>query len=195
MNFYKLANAVFDMHQNRSKNNVVILGGMHGDEPAGNIAAESYKNVPGIVVINNINNTGKRRLNGKDVNRHFETNDSTSTNNIILQQVLQSNPKLVIDLHEDVDARGVYVYCSRSLSANMKIILQRHNIILAKFACGDKVNNGVVDHGRLPTAGTLEKACTKHNIPYYTFETPTCWPLPTRVDILKLLVNEVLKEL
>jgi len=44
------------------------------------------------------------------------------------------------------------------------------------------------------TAGTLEKACTRNNIPYYTLETPTRWPLQRRVDTLKLLVDEVLKD-
>ena len=174
--------------------NIVIVGGIHGDEQAGNIAANSYKNTPGIIVINNINTTGHRRLNGKDFNRHFDKNDSSKLNNSILERIVECNPTIVIDLHEDVDARGVYAYCSKDLSEKVKDILQQYKLPLAKTACGDKVTKGVVDKGHLPTKGTLEKACSIRNIPYCTFETPTSWPLKERVRVLKLLVDSILSD-
>lgn len=174
--------------------NVVIIGGLHGDETAGNLAANSFKNKRSIKVINNINTSGKRRLNGKDINRHFDTNSSTDLNDNILSEVLSHNPKIVIDLHEDKDARGVYAYCSIDLSDRVRKILNDYKLPLAKSACGDKVVDGVVDHGNLPTKGTLEKALSKRNIPYCTLETPMTWELQKRVEVLKLLVTAILKK-
>ena len=191
MKFENLINHIlFEEIKNTS---IVIVGGLHGDETAGNLVANLFKNRKGIVVINNINTTGKRRLNGKDINRHFDTKSSTNLNDSILASVLKHNPKMVIDLHEDVDARGVYVYCSEELSSKIKDILKTYELPLAKSACGDKVVDGVVDHGHLPTKGTLEKALSERNILYCTFETPTKWKLEKRIEVLKLLVDNIIK--
>lgn len=175
-------------------NTIVIVGGLHGDETAGNLTANLFKNRKGILVINNINTTGKRRLHGKDINRHFDVDDSTNLNDSILTKILECNPKIVIDLHEDVDARGVYVYCSKELSQRFKDLLQRYKLPLAKSACGDKVSDGVVNNGHLPTKGTLEKALSKRDILYCTLETPTKWSLKKRVNVLKLLVDNIIKD-
>lgn len=191
MKFENLVNHV--LYEDTKNSTIVIVGGLHGDETAGNLAANLFKNKKGIVVINNINTTGKRRLNGKDINRHFDTESSTSLNDSILDRVLKHNPKIVIDLHEDVDARGVYAYCSKELSNKIKDILKTYKLPLAKSACGDKVIDGVVDHGHLPTKGTLEKALSKRNILYCTFETPTKWKLEKRIEVLKLLVDNIIE--
>lgn len=176
-------------HSSRQEGSVVIVGGMHGDEKAGNIAANSFKGTKGIHVISDINTSDKRRLDGKDFNRHFDTKDSNDLNDSILERILDILPRLVIDLHEDIDARGVYVYCTPSLTPKIQSILDEHDLPLAKSAMGDKVNKGVVDHGHLPSKGTLERALAKRDIPYCTFETPTSWPLEKRVKVLRMLVR------
>jgi len=195
MKFDNLIKIILEENDIINSSNIVIVGGLHGDETAGNLAANLFKNKKGITVINNINTSGKRRLNGKDINRHFDVDNSTDLNDSILAQVLEHNPRIVIDLHEDVDARGVYVYCSKELSSEVKQILKEYELPLAKSACGDKVSDGVVDHGELPTKGTLEKALSKRNIPYCTLETPTKWELEKRVEVLKLLVVNIIKSL
>ena len=53
-----------------NKKTFVIVSGLHGDEPAGNIAAQFFTNKKNVHVISNINCTNKRRMNGKDLN-HF----------------------------------------------------------------------------------------------------------------------------
>ena len=55
---------------------IVVTGGMHGDETAGNVAADRFKNKKGIFVISHINSTDKRREGPIDLNRHFEEDDS-----------------------------------------------------------------------------------------------------------------------
>ena len=174
---------------------VVIVGGMHGDETAGNLAAEKYKQHAGVVVINNINPSNKRRLNGKDINRHFDVDSTTPLNDSILRNILEHDPMLVIDLHEDVDARGVYAYCSKDLSDEVQYILRAHDLPLAKSACGDAATAGVIQGGDLPSKGTLERALTKRNIPYCTFETPTAWKLSKRVQVLCSLVDAMMQEM
>lgn len=57
------------------RESVVIISGLHGDEPAGNIAAKDFKGIEGITVIRNINKTGKRR-------DGYEQEDESSEQNI-----------------------------------------------------------------------------------------------------------------
>lgn len=191
MQFDDLVTFLLEKNETRDSN-IVIVGGLHGDETAGNLAANLFKGKDSIVVINNINTSGKRRLNGKDLNRHFDVDESTDLNNSILSKVLQYNPTIVIDLHEDKDAKGVYVYCSKELSPSIKQILKQYELPLAKSACGDRVSDGVVDDGNLPVKGTLEKALSKRNILYCTLETPTKWKLEKRVEVLKQITNNII---
>lgn len=185
-------NDLYSILLEKKEGSVVIVGGMHGDEEAGNIAANSFRGMEGIHVISDINTSGKRRLDGKDFNRHFDTKDSNELNDSILTQILDISPRLVIDLHEDVDSRGVYVYCTSSLTPKIQSILDKYKLPLAKSAMGDKVNKGVVDDGNLPSRGTLERALAKRGIPYCTLETPTAWPLGKRVKVLRMIVNALL---
>ena len=82
---------------------VVIVAGIHGDEPAGNIAAQYFTNHKGVKVIKDINLSGKRRFEGKDLNRQFGRSTCKIADQI-LNNIIELNPKLVICLHEDNDA-------------------------------------------------------------------------------------------
>jgi predicted deacylase len=174
---------------------IVIIGGIHGDEPAGNIAAKKYKGKKGIVVIADVNKTGERRLDGVDPNRHFDKKDSLPIEDEILSKIEELKPRMVIALHEDDTTDEVYAYCSPGMEDKVKAALKSLDVPLAKSAIGDKTDEGVIVRGHLPTAGTLERALRKRDIPSVTFETPVeSYDLEKRVELQIKFVNFLIKE-
>jgi len=173
----------------------VIISGLHGDEPAGNKAAEYFKNQKNVHVISNINTTNKRRVDGRDLNRHFDDKgNSDEIQEDIISQIEELNPSMVIDLHEDDEVDGVYAYCSPELENIVKSCLCDIELDVAKSAHGDKTNHGVIVNGKQPYKGTLEKALVKRNIPYCTVETPSnIENFEKRVDCLKQIVHNLIK--
>jgi len=174
---------------------IVIIGGIHGDEPAGNIAAKKYEGKKGIVVIADVNKTGERRLDGVDPNRHFDKKDSLPIEDEILSKIEDQKPRMVIALHEDDTTDEVYAYCSPGMEDKVKAALKSLDVPLAKSAIGDKTDEGVIVRGHLPTAGTLERALRKRDIPSVTFETPVeSYDLEKRVELQIKFVNFLIKE-
>lgn len=176
------------------KESIVIVSGLHGDEPAGNVASKEFKGMEGITVIRNINNTGKRRDGKCDLNRQFEKGTSDKAD-LILKAILKRNPKLVISLHEDFDGQGVYCYCSEGIASILKDILPKLNVKLVKSAYGDKAENGVITNSNAPWPHTLEQALDKRHIEHCTIETPTKLDLEERAKIHTTIVRELLKRL
>ena len=172
-------------------NPIVIVSGIHGDEIAGDKASTFYKDKDGVFVFSNINETGKRRLGTQDFNRHFDEEDHNLQKDL-LDKIESLGPRLVISLHEDDNARGVYVYCSANISDRIKKVLLKYNLPLAKSAYGDRTDNGVIDHGDQPYRGTLERALEKRNIPYCTIETPMSLELNQRVKIFHTVINDLI---
>ena len=145
------------------------------------------------MVFSNINNTNKRRLNGKDINRHFDTQDEGYIQKALLHALVQLRPYLVISLHEDDEVDEVYAYCSDDIQAQVKDALQDCNVKLAQHAHGDKAEDGVITTGRQPYKGTLENALKKRNISYCTLETPSSqMDISYRADILINVVQKLL---
>jgi predicted deacylase len=178
----------------KTESPVVIVGGIHGDEPAGNLAAKRFEGKEGIVVISDVNTTGERRLDGVDPNRHFDKKDSLPIEDKILSKIEEIKPRLVISLHEDDTTDEVYAYCSPGMVDKVKAALKSLKVPLAKSAIGDKTDEGVISHGHLPTVGTLERALRKHDIPSVTFETPVkSYSLKDRVELQIKAVNFLLK--
>jgi predicted deacylase len=174
---------------------IVIIGGIHGDEPAGNIAAKKYEGKKGIVIIADVNKTGERRLDGVDPNRHFDKKDSLPIEDEILSKIEELKPRMVIALHEDDTTDEVYAYCSPGMEDKVKAALKSLDVPLAKSAIGDKTDEGVIVRGHLPTAGTLERALRKRDIPSVTFETPVeSYDLEKRVELQIKFVNFLIKE-
>ena len=175
---------------------VVLIGGIHGDEPAGNIAAKRYKGKENIVVIADVNPTGKRRLDGVDPNRHFDKKDSLPIEDEILAKIEEVQPRLVIALHEDDTTDEVYAYCSPGMKDKVQAVLAELDVPFAKSAIGDKTDKGVIVRGHLPTAGTLERALRKRDIPSVTVETPVkSYSLEERVKLQIRIVNGLLKQI
>jgi predicted deacylase len=176
-----------------NKKTFVIVSGLHGDEPAGNKAAEYFKNQKNIHVISNINKTNKRRMNGKDLNRHFDTPDENDLQDKILLKIEEMNPSIVISLHEDDEVDGVYVYSSPDLEEYIKKCLDGIDFKILKNVHGDKAEDGVITNGKQPYKGTLERALRRRNISYCTIETPSKNEnLKKRVDCLKKIVFNII---
>lgn len=171
----------------KNEKNYVIVAGIHGDEPAGNLAVKAFQNKKNIHIISNINKTHKRRFKGKDLNRHFDSKDSTSIQDNILNTILKINPILVIDLHEDCDINKVYAYCSPDIKEQVKKALSSLGVELATKAYGDKTDGGVISKGKQPYKHTLERALRKRNIPSCTIETPSS------AEDIQLRANQMIK--
>jgi predicted deacylase len=185
-----------EYYKKNSKPRVVLMGGIHGDEPAGNIASKKFKNVEGVYVISDINKTGKRRLNNVDPNRHFDQDDELPVEKDILDQIEEIKPTLVIAMHEDDTTDEVYAYSSPDMVDKLKAVLKELNVKLAKSAIGDKTDHGVISHGHLPTKGTLERALRKRGISSCTIETPVkTYDLETRVMLQVEIVKSLLLQL
>lgn len=172
---------------------VVLVGGIHGDEPAGNVAAKKFEGIKNIFVISDVNTTGKRRLDGVDPNRHFDEDDSLPIEDEILKKIDEIDPMLVIAMHEDDTTDQVYAYSSPDMKEKMQEVLAHLNVKLAKSAIGDKTDKGVITHGHLPTKGTLERALRKRGISSCTIETPVeVYDLETRVKLQVEIVKSLL---
>lgn len=166
----------------------VIVSGLHGDEPAGNLALEPFKNLPNVKIFSHINPTTKRRYQGKDLNRQFDDKDKTDLSDQLLSQILELNPDLVISLHEDDEVSGLYAYCSPEIKNKVQKVLKNSPFRLASRAHSDKTEAGVITRGKQPYRGSLERALKKRKIPYCTLETPSSENLEKRVSCLKTLL-------
>jgi len=174
-------------------NSYIIISGIHGDEPAGNLAAKYFKNLPNVKVYSNLNKTKKRRIGKKDPNRHFDTEDGGELQDKLLFQIEKRNPTLVISLHEDDETDGVYAYCSPEIHDKVKAALSKSLIPLADSAHGDMADKGVISDGNQPYKGTLERALRRRNIPYCTIETPCSdEDIEKRVKSLINIVSELI---
>lgn len=175
---------------------VIIISGLHGDEPTGNLAAKYFKNLSNVEVHTNLNPSSKRRLDGKDLNRHFDRDDAGDIQNNLLRTIELYNPKLVISLHEDDEVNGVYAYCSPEIEDRVASALQTSTIDIASSAHGDYAEKGVIVNGKQPYRGTLERALKKRNIMFCTIETPSKHNnIKERVLVMKNIVQKLLSKL
>lgn len=185
-----------DLYNKYVNQSVLLVGGIHGDEPAGNLAAKEFIGFKNINVLWDINKTGKRRLHGVDPNRHFDLNDELPEEENILKTIDILKPSLVIAMHEDDTTDQVYAYCSPDMKEKVQAVLAELNVKLAKSAIGDKTDKGVITRGHLPTKGTLERALRKRGISSVTIETPVkVYDLEERVSLQVKIVKGLLKKL
>ena len=172
----------------------LILAGLHGDEPAGNLAAKYFKDFKNVWVWDSINPTSRRRFQGKDLNRHFEEEGEGEIQKSIEEQIEVLNPTVVISLHEDDEVLGMYAYCSSELKEKVCGCLKEGGIKIASSVHGDKTEEGVIISGKQPYRGTLERFLKRRGILYFTLETPSSfYPLQKRVQVMVRVLKEFLK--
>jgi hypothetical protein len=169
----------------------LVVHSIHGDEPAGEAAA---KNLDGVNVVDAGNHTGKRKMHGKDLNRHFGKKDASKQNKAILDKIIKARPSLLIDLHEDNTKDKAYAYASGDMAEKVKNILRKSKLPIANSAEGDKTDDGVIVGGKYPGEGSLVMEANKKGIPYVLLEAPGKESMSTRVNFLKKVVKQLVNE-
>jgi hypothetical protein len=167
----------------------LVVSGIHGDEPAGDVAAEKLKGTTD--VISDINPTDKRRFRGKDINRHFDKPVEGSIQQKLLDIIDSKRPSKVVALHEDDEVDKPYAYSSPSLAHEVKEALKDKDT--ATSAHNDKTDDGVISEGKNPPKGSLEKALDNRGVAHATIETPSKSQnmgerTKTHLDVIKSLL-------
>ncbi len=192
--------------------NILITGGVHGDEPAGVEAilqfltrdnTELLKRFA-FVVIPCVNPYGyvrdtRENRDGVDINRSFET-DEVSEVTIVKKALGETQFSLAIDFHEDYEATGFYLYEGKRDEQYI----------------GPKIANAVKTIGPIDTEDSGEDAPdiaegvykvasewgTQGLAPYLLHfhsehviitETPTVWPLEQRAALHLGVLDTALK--
>jgi protein MpaA len=206
------------LSENKEKQNVYLSAGIHGDEPAGvwalllwsEINQEFFKNY-NFTIFPCLNPWGcieNNRLNskGNDLNRSWDKNGEVTISEVIKRSE-GARFRLAINLHEDYDANGIYLYepphgkkrddlADKILSSGRKYI----PIDTRKKIEGRWARNGVIRPAAsslpkegLPEAAFLQKFRSDRT---FVFETPSEYDLRIRVQaqvaMLERAVSEIL---
>ncbi|MFQ5449902.1 MAG: M14 family metallocarboxypeptidase [Nitrospinaceae bacterium] len=185
---------------------VLISAGIHGDEPAGVetlcawIEREEYK--PYLknwefTLIPCINPFGyehgvRHNHENKDLNRHFKSSPPPAEVWIV-QTVFQSPFDLTLELHEDVDSPGFYLYQTAQPSLNQALGIK----IVEEVQKTMPVNPNSRIEGMPARKGIIDRLSDPESMPWWpmalyalssgaryclTLETASRFPLETRVQ-------------
>ncbi len=206
----------FQKRSSTARKNVYISAGIHGDEPAGPLAAlELLKENPWPDDLNiwlvACLNPGGFRLNrredeaGVDLNRDYRAFRSKMTQ--AHARWLNERPSFEVTLllHEDWESNGFYLY---ELNPDLKPSLSEHMVRAVKEVCpidmsptieGREAKNGIIcanpdllKRPDWPEAFYVVHHKTRMS---YTLEAPSDFPLPTRVQALTVGVKAALAAL
>ena len=185
--------------------NVLLIGGVHGNEPAGSLALENHFNndklpLKGTVtLIPRANPCGLKNnirwmpsLFDMDLNRSF--NKRNKTIDFIKQFVKQAD--IVIDFHEGYDYHSrnpQSVGSTLSTSSEMDIAIPIVNLL----------NKNITDHNKKwvarnkkdPVGGTLREYCDSINKPYILVETTgqdNIQPLTLRINQCNTVISSII---
>lgn len=177
---------------------ILITGTIHGNEPA---PIYLYKFLPKnatntllfVPILNPIGfNNRTRTKNGKDLNRDFKNDPSSPETKAIINLVYQSQPKLLLTLHEDKSIDAFYCYCDNQKIAKKICFLAKKFFPLANGDIhGDNAKDGIIKKlANTPkNKYSLEGYVDKLKIPVITIETPSNDDIKNRVKFLKKLIN------
>jgi protein MpaA len=195
---------------------IYISTGIHGDEPAGPLAAlrllqennwSSNAEIFLLPCLNPIGFTLNKRENadGIDLNRDYRNPKSAETRAHIAWLERQPKFDLYLCLHEDWESHGFYLYeqnpdgkisfAEKMIEAVQKVC----PIDLSEIIEERAAQNGIVRPNISPQERPLWPEAlwliTQKSRQGYTLEAPSDFPLPTRVDALVAAVNVVLTAL
>jgi predicted deacylase len=187
-----------------------ISAGIHGDEPAGPLAAlhllqeNNWPENAEIFLLPCLNPVGltlNRRENaeGVDLNRDYRNPKSAETRAHIAWLERQPKFDLYVCLHEDWESRGFYLYeqnpdSKPSLAEKMIEAVQKvcpidlSEDIEGRAAKGGIVRPNILPHER-PDWPEAFYLITRKSRQGYTLEAPSDFPLPMRVNALVAGVN------
>ncbi|MGC8499780.1 MAG: M14 family metallopeptidase [Leptospirillia bacterium] len=199
---------------------ILIAAGIHGDEPAGPHAvlalleqfAKGWESLHRLQVeiVPLINPSGfdrreRHNVAGTDPNRTFGSPAPPPEIRLLMDDYRRRPIDLFIDLHEDVDTPGFYLY---ELAPDLPSDFGPH-VISALQAAGHPINLSPVIEGMAAVDGLILR--TSRNVPRYfrqgapqglymkrlgtrrtlTFESPPRLPLPDRVAMQLLALQTV----
>ena len=195
-----------------SHKSILITAGLHGDEPAGVEAALqflerdnssllqsfSFVVIPCINPYGYIHNTRENRE-GIDINRSFE-DDNIQESNIIKNTLEHKHFSLAIDLHEDYETNGFYLYegnrYEKYLGPKLVKATQHIGPIANEEPEDDssQFSKGVYKiQESWGTLGLTPHLLFYHSPHVFIFETPTNWNIHNRVNLHLSLLDNVLK--
>ena len=188
--------------------NVLITAGIHGDEPSGPEAILRFLERGNwnlrfnFTVFPCLNPTGyvqntRENLEGKDINRTFGGDDVKEAN--LVKRLLQGMRfDVYVDLHEDYDASGFYIYEGKKDKNWMG-----HRIIqkVRKLGAIDEETDEIdipIGPGHLQAdpgwdnRGIVSYAYTHHSDHVLIFETPSTHPMDERISMHLTALEAVL---
>ncbi len=203
---------LYTINSNKPGPTVMVVGGVHGNEPSGYLSADDIKDWKissgKLIVLPEANvkaiKADKRTAPGeKDLNRSFPQKESESADNKLateIYSIAKSNKiNWLIDLHEGYD----YVRVKSNDSVGQSVIYYPtkeaksiSNKIVKNLNTGIKTNKEKFKLLRYPVKGSLARSsaeCLDANA--MIVETCTKSPLSTRKNYHERAVNLVLKEL
>jgi predicted deacylase len=195
---------------------VFIVGGVHGNEPAGALAADRIRHWPllkgKLVVIPRANVPtleARRRLtpgvatNLSNLNRNYPKAGETNGARGELAQAIwelarQHRPDWVLDLHEgfDFNQKNQRSVGSSIIAFSTPASLTAADLMLA--AVNEPITNAESKFVRktLPVDGSLARAAGEHlGVPGLTLETTTKEPLEKRVQQHEIMIHALLRHL
>ncbi|HEY5233354.1 MAG TPA: M14 family metallocarboxypeptidase [Verrucomicrobiae bacterium] len=200
----------------KSEVRIYISAGIHGDEPAGPLAAlrllqENHwppdAEIFFLPCLNPVGFTLNKRENadGIDLNRDYRNPKSAETRAHIAWLERQTKFDLYLCLHEDWESHGFYLYeqnpdAKPSLAEKMIEAVQKVCPIDQSEIIEERVaKNGIVQPNILPQERPLWPEAfyliTQKSRRGYTLEAPSDFPLPVRINALVAAVNAALKNL
>lgn len=213
----------------KDKKNVCITAGIHGDEPAGVEALltiiesgsflDGYLKSCDFMVFPCINPAGfeshqRENPDGADLNRQFNISSPPPEVTYIKELTNPVPFSLHLDLHEDMDTPGFYLYekvQDGAIPFGEKIIdavSEKYPINLQEKVDGRMARNGVIGREELNPSSSFhefQEPNSKWPMAFYfyskgtshvlTFETPVNLEITDRVEIHKTAVSTALKSL
>jgi Succinylglutamate desuccinylase / Aspartoacylase family len=203
-----------DVRSQKSAVRIYISTGIHGDEPAGPLAALKLihenrwpKNAE-IFLLPCLNPTGftldtRENADGIDLNRDYRNPKSAEARAHIAWLERQPKFDLYLCLHEDWESHGFYIYeqnpdSKPSLAEQIVEAVQKVCPIDPSEIIEDRpAKNGIIrpnirPHER-PDWPEAFYLITQKSRLGYTLEAPSDFPLPTRVNVLVAGVNAALE--
>ena len=202
-----------EVRSQKSEVRIYISAGIHGDEPAGPLAAlrliqdnnwPEHAEIILLPCLNPIGFTLNRRENadGIDLNRDYRHPKSAEARAHIAWLERQPKFDLYLCLHEDWESHGFYLY---EQNPDHKISLAEKMIAAVKQVCPVDLSENI--EGRAAHGGIIRPKINPQERPDwpeafylishkarqgYTLEAPSDFPLPIRINALVAAVNAAL---
>lgn len=188
---------------------IVILGGTHGNEPAGTEALKEIVRIKKghLVVIPEVNEFGLRmgtRWNfslDPDINRNYVDGGRCAKSRYVMNEIKDAD--LVVDLHEGWGFHKINPNSIGSTISPTNYNLSQHLAEICVYNINMSITNPnhkfeILKGRSCEIKTSLACYCENNNIPYLLIETTgqnDVQPLETRKNQMKMIVNTILDEM